>query len=231
MATMSHELRTPLNVIIGYTEMLRDGAVGALTGGQSELIERLDTRGRELLDLVEATLQVNRLEVGRDNVNSTPIPLAELVRALDVSTAGLPRPADVSFEWRLPEEPAAMIRTDRAKLALVVRNLVGNAFKFTTAGKVEVRLALSRDVLAIEVEDTGIGIAADQVPIIFDMFRQVDGSETRRHNGVGLGLYIVKQFVTRLGGRIEVESTPGKGSTFRVAFPGAVVAGGERVAA
>jgi signal transduction histidine kinase len=124
-----------------------------------------------------------------------------------------------------------MIRTDRAKLALIVRNLVGNAFKFTSTGKVEVRLVLVDDLLTVEVEDTGIGIPADQVPIIFDMFRQVDGSETRKHNGVGLGLYIVKQFVSRLGGRIEVASTPGSGSTFRVAFPGAVVTAGERVAA
>ena len=231
VSTVSHELRTPLNVIIGYTEMLREGAVGDLSGDQRDLVDRLDTRGRELLDLVEATLQVNRIEAGRDQVNAAPIGLGELVRALDISTAGLPRPPAVSFEWRLPEAPGAMLRTDRAKLALVVRNLVGNAFKFTSAGKVEVRLLLAGDVLAIEVEDSGIGIPADQLPIIFDMFRQVDGSETRKHNGVGLGLYIVKQFVTRLGGRIEVASTPGRGSTFRVAFPGAVVTAGERVAA
>jgi signal transduction histidine kinase len=231
VSTVSHELRTPLNVIIGYTEMLRDGAEGDLSSGQRDLVDRLDTRGRELLDLVEATLQVNRLEAGRDQVNATPIALTELVRALDVSTAGLPRPPGVSFEWRLPQAPGAMLRTDRAKLALVVRNLVGNAFKFTSSGKVEVRLTLAGDVLGIEVEDTGIGIPADQVPIIFDMFRQVDGSETRKHNGVGLGLYIVKQFVTRLAGRIEVESTPGTGSTFRVTFPGAVVTGGEQTAA
>ena len=231
VSTVSHELRTPLNVIIGYTEMLREGAVGDLSGGQRDLVDRLDTRGRELLDLVEATLQVNRIEAGRDKVIAAPIALAELVRALDVSTAGLPRPAGVSFEWRLPDAPGAMLRTDRAKLALVVRNLVGNAFKFTSAGKVEVRVQFEEDALVVEVEDTGIGIPADQLPIIFDMFRQVDGSETRKHNGVGLGLYIVKQFVTRLGGRIEVASTPDVGSTFRVTFPGAVVCDTERVAA
>jgi signal transduction histidine kinase len=231
VSTVSHELRTPLNVIIGYTEMLREGAVGALSVDQRDLVDRLDTRGRELLDLVEATLQVNRIEAGRDQVVAAPIALAELVRALDVSTAGLPRPPAVAFEWRLPNAPGAMLRTDRAKLALVVRNLVGNAFKFTSAGRVEVRLLLAADDLVVEVEDTGIGIPADQLPIIFDMFRQVDGSETRKHNGVGLGLYIVKQFVTRLAGRIEVASTPGTGSTFRVTFPGAVVTAGERVAA
>jgi signal transduction histidine kinase len=231
VSTVSHELRTPLNVIIGYTEMLREGAVGELTGDQRDLVVRLDRRGRELLDLVEATLQVNRLEAGSDQVNTTPISLAELMQALDVSTAGLPRPPDVSFEWRVPQSAGVMVRTERARLALVVRNLVGNAFKFTSTGKVEVRLLISDDVLTIEVEDTGMGIPTDQIPIIFDMFRQVDGSETRRHNGVGLGLYIVKQFVARLGGHIEVTSVLGSGSTFRVTFPGAVIAGGERAAA
>jgi signal transduction histidine kinase len=231
LSTVSHELRTPLNVIIGYTEMLRDGAVGDLTTDQRELVGRLDTRGRELLDLVEATLQVNRLEAGRDQVKTAPIPLAELVQALEVSTAGLPRQPGVAFHWRLPDDPTGMIRTDRAKLALIVRNLVGNALKFTSSGSVEVRLELRGELLVIEVKDTGIGIASDQVPIIFDMFRQVDGSETRRHDGVGLGLYIVKQFATRLGGRIEVESVVGSGSTFRLTFPGAVVSGGARAAA
>lgn len=231
LSTVSHELRTPLNVIIGYTEMLREGAAGDLTTDQRDLVGRLDTRGRELLDLVEATLQVNRLEAGRDEVKPAPLPLCELVRALEVSTAGLPRSPGVAFEWRLPEDTACMVRTDRTKLALIVRNLVGNAFKFTSSGSVEVRLELRRDLLVVEVEDTGIGIAPDQIPIIFDMFRQVDGSETRRHDGVGLGLYIVKQFVTRLGGRIEVESAVGSGSTFRLTFPGAVVSGDARAAA
>jgi signal transduction histidine kinase len=223
VSTMSHELRTPLNVIIGYTEMLREGAVGPVTAGQRDLIDRLDARGRELLELIEATLHVGRLEAGRDTVELAPIDIGELVQALQAATSGLPRPSTVAFEWEVPLGVRTQIMTDRAKIALVVRNLVGNAFKFTAEGKVLVRMAAVGEDLVVEVHDTGIGISESHLPLIFDMFRQVDGSMTRRHGGVGLGLYIVQQFVTRLGGTVSVTSTPGKGSRFRVVLPGAVV--------
>jgi signal transduction histidine kinase len=222
VSTMSHELRTPLNVIIGYTEMLREGAVGPVTAGQLDLIDRLDSRGRELLELIEATLHVGRLEAGRDTVEIQPIELGELVQALKASTAGLPRPPAVACEWEAPWDVHEKILTDRKKLALVVRNLVSNALKFTSEGKVVVRMAVRGDTLTVEVRDTGIGISAEHLPVIFEMFRQVDGSMTRRHGGVGLGLYIVKQFTTRLGGTVDVTSTPGRGSCFRVTLPGAI---------
>ena len=222
VSTMSHELRTPLNVIIGYTEMLREEAVGPVTNGQRELINRLDARGRELLELIEATLHVGRLEAGRDTVELAPIDVPNLVQALQASTAGLPRPAGVAFEWDAPLGAREQLLTDRAKVALVVRNLVSNAFKFTVHGQVLVRLALDDESLVIEVHDTGIGISEEHLPLIFEMFRQVDGSMTRRHDGVGLGLYIVRQFVTRLGGTVSVESTPGRGSQFRVVLPGVI---------
>jgi signal transduction histidine kinase len=222
VSTMSHELRTPLNVIIGYTEMLREGAVGPITSGQLDLIDRLDARGRELLELIEATLDVGRLEAGRDTVEIQPVALLDLVQALKASTAGLPRPPGVAFEWEVPWDARDQVLTDRKKLCLVVRNLVSNAFKFTPDGKVAVRMQVRGDSLVIEVRDTGVGITAEHLPIIFDMFRQVDGSMTRRHGGVGLGLYIVKQFTTRLGGTVDVTSTPGKGSAFRIVLPGAI---------
>ena len=223
VSTMSHELRTPLNVIIGYTEMLREGAFGPVNENQREMIDRLDARGRELLELIEATLHVGRLEAGRDTVEIVPVEMGDILRALQASTAGLPRPASVAFEWEVPlDARERIVMTDRAKLALVIRNLVSNAFKFTTEGKVVVRMLLHADTLMIDVRDTGIGIGAEHLPIIFEMFRQVDGSMTRRHGGVGLGLYIVKQFVTRLGGTIDVKSTPGAGSTFRVVLPGVI---------
>src|SRR5262245_27833720 len=228
VSTMSHELRTPLNVIIGYTEMLREEAVGPVNSGQRDLIDRLDARGRELLELIEATLHVGRLEAGRDTVELGTIELGDLLRALEASTAGLPRLPAVRFEWQIPGDVRQQIVTDRAKVALVVRNLVSNALKFTSEGSVQVRLAIHEGSLVIEVEDSGCGISAEHLPLIFEMFRQVDGSMTRRHGGVGLGLYIVKQFVTRLSGTVTVTSTPGRGSCFRVVLPATA---GERLQA
>ncbi len=222
VSTMSHELRTPLNVIIGYTEMLRDGAVGELAAEQRDLIERLDARGRELLELIEATLHVGRLEAGRDAVEIGPVELGDLVRALQASTSGLPCPPDVTLVWDVPAKTGGVVMTDRAKLALVIRNLVSNALRFTSHGTVTVQLQVRAAALAIEVRDTGIGIAPEHLPVIFDMFRQVGGSSAHRHGGVGLGLYIVRQFMTRLGGAVEVTSTPGRGSRFTVVLPDAV---------
>jgi signal transduction histidine kinase len=225
VSTMSHELRTPLNVIIGYVEMLREEAAGPVTPAQRDLITRLDARGRELLELIEATLHVGRLEAGRDLVEIASVEFTELVQALKACTAGLPRSSGISFEWEVAGGEGDFIMTDRPKLALVVRNLVSNAFKFTAEGEVVVGVTSSDNALVIEVRDTGVGIAAEHLPIIFEMFRQVDGSMTRRHGGVGLGLYIVKQFATRLGGTVDVQSTPGVGTTFRVVLPGVVYDG------
>src|SRR5439155_696456 len=185
VSTMSHELRTPLNVIIGYTEMLREGAVGPITLGQRELIDRLDARGRELLELIEATLHVGRLEAGRDMVEISAVALGDLLQALRSCTSGLPRADGVAFEWETPPDLAQRIMTDRAKVSLVVRNLVSNAFKFTSEGQVLVRMLLHDEAMVIEVSDTGVGIGAEHLPIIFDMFRQVDGSATRRRRAAG----------------------------------------------
>jgi len=218
-ATMSHELLTPLNAIIGYTEMLRDGVVGSLTTEQQDLMERLDVRSRGLFDLIEATLHAGALESGRDRLEIEPVGLAELIEALKVSTGVLRRSQAVEFEWEAPAGVHKRIMTDRAKLSLIVRNLVSNAFKFTTEGKVVVRVMVVGDTLMLEVGDTGMGIRPEHLRVIFDMFRQADGSSTRRHGGVGLGLYIVREFVQRLGGIVDVTSTPGRGSRFRVVLP------------
>ena len=220
VSTISHELRTPLNVLIGYAEVLRDEAAGPLSGEQRELIERMDRRSRELLELIEATLQVGRLEAGCVHVELGSIEVHALIAALQATTAGLPCRDEVHLEWRIEATPGGVLVTDPAKVALIVRNLVSNALKFTEKGGVVVTIRPLRSQLEIAVADTGVGMEPEQVRLAFEMFRQLEANRASRQGGVGLGLYIVDQLVKRLGGRIDVESVPGRGSTFRIALPG-----------
>ncbi len=217
VATMSHELRTPLNVIMGYSDLLADGDMGPLNDAQRELLDATRRSAVELLGLVNATLDLNRLDAGHDPVEASPVLLADLFAELAGEVAAL-RPIGVELAWR-DETGGRRVVGDRVKLKTILKNLVGNALKFTDVGEVEVGAAMVDGTLTLTVRDTGIGIAVEQQTLIFDMFRQVDGSSTRRHGGVGLGLHIVKRLADTMGGAVTVSSTPGCGAIFTVVLP------------
>ncbi len=219
VATISHELRTPLNVIIGYNDLLLAGEFGALSQQQADIVRRSDANARQLLDLINATLDLSRLEAGRLPLEIQDTDVHVLAREVEADTHPLRKnkPA-VYLQWLVaPDLP--LLRTDPVKLKVVLKNLISNAVKFTDHGTVAVRARAHKGGVELSVEDSGIGIAPDALDIIFEPFRQAESPMTRRHGGAGLGLYIVRRLLDVLGGTIAVESEPGRGSTFRVWLP------------
>ena len=213
VSTMSHELRTPLNVIMGYTEMLDDPAYGEA----SFALTRIRQANTELLELIEATLDLNRLEAGRDDPTYGQVALAELWDELAGEFAPIARRARLQLEWTTAGR--STLWSDRRKLKTIMKNLVGNAVKFTTEGSVSVHALATDEHCLITVRDTGIGIPANALPHVFDMFRQVDSSDRRSYGGVGLGLHIVQRLCRQLGAAVEVASVPSLGTTFTVRLP------------
>jgi signal transduction histidine kinase len=218
VATMSHELRTPLHVILGYTELLLEGAFGQLSLAQIETLQRIGRSADSLCELVNATLDLSRLESGKIALNRQEVDIESLIAEVTRRTLdGAGRP---SVELRCEVEPDLdPIETDPGKLKVVLGNLLANAFKFTEAGRVTLRVRRLDEGLELTVTDTGVGIPREAQEFIFEPFRQGDASMSRRYGGVGLGLHIVRQLLGVLGGVITLESEPARGSTFRVWLP------------
>ena len=216
LSTMSHELRTPLTALLGYAEILEEGEVDAAE--RDHCIHRIRASGTELLELIESTLEIGRLEAGRDEVRLEPVPLRALWQTLAEQCAQMPRHAEVGFDWNADVADVAVV-TDPRKLSVVLRNLISNAVKYTARGAVQLEARLDRSEVTFRVSDTGVGIRPEEHEMIFEMFRQGDGGEARQHGGTGLGLYIVRRFVEQLGGRVTVDSAPGRGATFTVTLP------------
>jgi signal transduction histidine kinase len=218
VASMSHELRTPLNLIIGYGDLLLDNTFGPLNPSQIDTLKRMARSSRELLDLVEATLDLSRLEARRMPLELREIDLLELFDDLALeSRAWRVRPG-VELVWDVvPGTPR--LTSDAVKLRMVLKNLVGNAVKFTERGRIAVGARSALGAVELTVQDTGIGIPPEAHAHIFEPFRQADRSVHARFGGAGLGLFIVRRLLDAIGGSIALDSEVGVGSTFRVVLP------------
>jgi PAS domain S-box-containing protein len=219
LATMSHELRTPLNIIMGYTDLLLEADFGPLSTDQADAVRRVHRSAQDLCELIAATLDVSRLEAGRMPVGVSLVSLPELINEVEAETRELLREKPgISFTRRMAAG-LPLLRTDRTKLKVILKNLLSNAVKFTEQGHITLDIYPQAGGVELAVTDTGIGIAPQVLPNIFDMFRQGDGSATRAYSGVGLGLYIVQRLLDLLHGTVTVESEVGRGSVFRVWVP------------
>ena len=223
LATTSHELRTPLTAIIGFSRLLLDEYVSD-PAERRELLEGLHRNGLHLLSLVEDILDVSRIEAGRLDMVSETVDLKALLA--DVATLTKVQ-ADEKGLALLTDVPPDLprIQADQARLRQILLNVIGNAIKFTDRGDVRIIAARERDGsrVRVEVTDTGIGIPPDEQPLLFEKFRQLDASHTRRHSGAGLGLAISKALIERMNGRISLRSEgAGKGTTVTLTMPIAV---------
>jgi len=220
LALMSHELRTPLSVILGFGSILRDGLVGELNGQQAEYMDRIQTNARHLHQLVEDMLFFVDAETAAIKPAWSDVALAELVE--EVATAVPQRAEADAPELVVAIAPAAaVVRSDAVLLRRVLFHVLGNAFKFTPRGRVTVEAeCLPGDAgVALRVTDTGVGIAPDQSRRIFELFRQGDDTHTRKHDGVGLGLNLVRVCLGLLHGRLHIGPGPTGGTRVEIRLP------------
>ena len=218
LATISHELRTPLTALTGYGELLADEILGPLSPHQSDMVDRMRSVTHQLAVMVDELLTFSALEAGRETVRITDVSVVEIFDAVLTVVEPLARQKELRLSVQLPERPP-MLHTDADKIRQIVVNLVGNAVKFTDHGEVDVNVSRRNGELSIAVRDTGIGIREADRARLFQPFTQLDSGLTRRHGGTGLGLYNSGRLAQLLGGRIDVASQPGAGSTFTLVVP------------
>jgi len=231
LANMSHELRTPLNSLLILSRSLADNREGNLDTEQVESARIIHDSGSNLLRLINDILDLSKVEAGKMEVVLDDFPLADLERALRRTFNHVAQDKQLQFNVDIDPSLPPVLCTDAPKLEQVANNLIGNAFKFTHQGAVSVRIArpapamplpealLGKDLIAIAVSDSGIGIPQDKVQKIFHAFEQVDASTSRQYGGTGLGLTISKRIAELLGGDIVLESDIGRGSTFTILLP------------
>ncbi|MGW7437354.1 HAMP domain-containing protein [Streptomyces sp. NPDC054849] len=241
LANMSHELRTPLNSLLILAKLLADNADENLSPKQVEFAETIHGAGSDLLQLINDILDLSKVEAGKMDVSPTRIALVQLVDYVEATFRPLTAEKGLDFSVRVSPELPATLHTDEQRLLQVLRNLLSNAVKFTDSGAVELVIRpagadvptaireqlleagslreADADLIAFSVTDTGIGIAASKMLVIFEAFKQADGTTSRKYGGTGLGLSISREIARLLGGEIHAASEPGRGSTFTLYLP------------
>jgi len=218
LANMSHELRTPLNAIIGFTRIVMRKEKERLEPLQYENLEKILSSGQHLLGQINSILDLSKIEAGRVDVRASAVGLAPVLEQCLRTVEPLVRAEAVSlvkeFDGGLPE-----LYADEEKLGQIVLNLLSNAVKFTERGSIRLSAQAAGGAVTVAVADTGIGIPADKLDLIFDEFEQVDAKMTRAHGGTGLGLAIARRLARLMGGDIRADSTLGRGSTFTLTLP------------
>jgi signal transduction histidine kinase/cell division protein FtsB len=218
LANTSHELRTPLNAILGYTELIQDNIYGPVPDKIREILDRVQSNGRHLLGLINDVLDLSKIEAGQLTLSVSEYSIKEVVNTVVTATESLAAEKKLALKTVISDNlPSA--KGDERRITQALLNLVGNAIKFTEKGEVAVQAAAANGAFHVAVTDTGPGIQLEDQKRIFEEFQQVDSSSTRKKGGTGLGLSISKKIIELHGGRLWVESEPGKGSTFRFTLP------------
>jgi hypothetical protein len=234
LANMSHELRTPLNAIIGYSEMLQEDAADLGAGQFTDDLKRINAAGKHLLELINAVLDLSKIEAGKMELYLESFDVAALVRDIAAVIQPLAGKNANRLELRCPEDIGTM-RADLTKVRQALFNLLSNACKFTDRGTIS--LAVTReaiddqDWMVFSVSDTGIGMTSEQLARLFEAFSQADAATTRKYGGTGLGLALSRRLCRMMGGDVTVESEAGRGSTFTVRLPAHVAEAAEEPAA
>jgi signal transduction histidine kinase/HAMP domain-containing protein len=220
LGVMSHELRTPLNIIMNYSEALKMGTFGEINPNQELGTDKIRAQASHLLALINGILEITKIESGTAIVQSDSVNLVDFMSESKSDYMVPMMNEDLKLEWDYADDMPT-IESDRVKLKQILTNLINNAIKFTGQGHVRVsaRVAADGKTFEFEVADSGPGIPEKLLPFIFEKFRQIDSASTRSYAGAGLGLYIVKNFVDLLGGKIEVSSRVDEGSIFTVRLP------------